>query len=56
VYEEPISDLCILHAQVETANEGELEVVLPPFLEIDRRVSNTKADEEKYGAFSISLM
>jgi len=34
VYEEPIKDLWILHAQVETANEGELLVDLPPFLDV----------------------
>lgn len=55
-YEEPVSDLCILHAQVETANEGDLEVDLPPFLEVERRIKNTKEDAEKFGAFAISLI
>lgn len=56
VYEEPIKDLWILHAQVETANEGELQVDLPPFLEVVRRIKNTKEDDCKYGAFAVSLI
>lgn len=56
VYEAPVSDLCILHAQVETANKGELLVTLPPFLQVERRINKTKVDEETYGAFSISRM
>mmetsp|Transcript_8456 Transcript_8456/g.13998 ORF Transcript_8456/g.13998 Transcript_8456/m.13998 type:complete len:413 (+) Transcript_8456:183-1421(+) len=55
-YDEPISDLCILHAQVETANEGELQVDLPPFLEVERRLKNIKEDDAKFGAFAISLI
>jgi hypothetical protein len=51
VYEEPIKDLRILHAQVETANEGELQVDLPPFLDVECRIKNTKEDDHKYGAF-----
>ena len=56
IYEEPIKDLWILHAQVETANEGELQVDLPPFLEVERRIKNTKEDDCKYGAFAVSLI
>jgi hypothetical protein len=48
--------MCILHAQVETANEGELEIDLPPFLEVERRLKNTKEDDHKYGAFAVSLI
>jgi hypothetical protein len=56
VYEEPISDLCILHAQVESSACYEPSVDLPPFLDVERRLENTKEDEEKYGAYSISII
>jgi predicted ATPase len=57
VYEQPVADLCILHAQVEAAEVGkEPEVDLPPFLNVERRLTNTKPDEHKYGAYSLSLI
>lgn len=57
VYEQPVTDLCILHAQVEAAEVGkEPEVDLPPFLDVERRLVNTKPDEQKYGAYSLSLI
>ena len=56
IYEEPIDNLWILHAQVETANEGELLVDLPPFLQVERRLKNTKEDDDRYGAFAVSLI
>lgn len=51
-----MKDLCILHAQVETANEGEMEVELPPFLDVDRRLKKTKEDDDSYGAYAISVI
>jgi hypothetical protein len=36
--------------------DGEPEVDLPPFLHVERRLSNTKEDEGQYGAYAISLM
>jgi len=60
IYEEPIKNLCILHAQVpvieNNTNEGELlQVDLPQFLNVERRLQNTK-DDLKYGAFAVSLI
>jgi hypothetical protein len=57
VYEQPISNLSILHAQVEASKDGESDppVQLPPFLNVERRIMNTKQDEELYGAFHISI-
>ncbi len=57
VYQEPVSDVCILHAQVKSTpdtpvNEGEVEI--PPFLDVDRRISNSEEDA-KFGAYNISL-
>jgi hypothetical protein len=52
IYEEPVSDICILHAQVEASKE---KVDLPPFIDVNRILLNSKPDEEKYGAFSLSL-
>ena len=64
-----VGDLCILHAQAEVSTSSSpvkggggggigasssAEVDLPPFLEIDRRLTSSKDDEKKYGAFSIS--
>jgi hypothetical protein len=54
MYEAPIDDLCILHAQVE-AEKGD-HVLLPPFLDVERLIERTKEDQEKYGAYSISLI
>jgi hypothetical protein len=56
VYEQPVADLCILHAQVEACEVGEPEVDLPPFLDVERRLTNTKPDEQMYGAYSLSLI
>jgi hypothetical protein len=58
VYVQPAPDLCILHAQVEQQgkDDKEEEVKLPPFLNVDRQVNDSKEDEAKYGAYSISLM
>ena len=61
VYNEPISNLCILHAQVdenpnidETSSETEIDI--PSFLDMERLIIDSKEDNEKYGAFNISLM
>jgi hypothetical protein len=56
VYEQPVMDLCILHAQVAAAEVGEPEVDFPPFLDVERRLTNTKSDDKKYGAYSLSLI
>lgn len=56
IYEQPAAGVCILHAQVEATDEGEPEVNLPPFLNIERRLTNTKADEQRYGAYSLSVI
>jgi AAA domain len=60
MYEAPVADLNILHAQVETSNVVDnysAHVVnMPPFLSVDRQLENTKEDEENYGAYSLSLI
>jgi len=57
-YEQPVSDISILNAQVEAAKDGaEPEVELPPFLDVEKRLSgDNKEDEEKYSAYSISII
>lgn len=64
-YQKPVDQLLILHAQVEGKKEdgtdaaasavSEPPVTLPPFLPVERRLTNSKEDEQKYGAYSISL-
>jgi len=60
MYEAPVSDINILHAQVEAKNNDhpnhKPEILLPPFLDVDRLLKQTKEDEERYGAYSLSLM
>jgi predicted ATPase len=57
IYQHPNPGLCILHAQVEaTTEEGAVEVELPPFLHVDRRIENTPQDDEAYGAYSLSII
>ena len=53
-YEEPTSDVSILHAQSETVGGEHAVVDIPPFLDVERRLEPTKADEDAYGAFGIS--
>jgi hypothetical protein len=55
LYEKPVSDIGILHAQVEAVNGEECKVELPPFLNVKRQLGFEDADE-KYGAFRISLI
>ena len=59
IYESPCDDINILHAQVEasaasTTNSN--SVIMPPFLNVDRRLENTKVDEKNFGAYSLSLI
>jgi len=58
IYQEPVhvKDLCILHAQVDATGEGEVQVDLPPFLNVERRLETTPEDNKRYGAFGISLI
>lgn len=56
VYVQPAKGLGILHAQVEGSDDGEPEVKLPPFLDVERRLNNSQEDELKYGAYSISVI
>lgn len=56
-YVEPVKGLAILHAQVEASpGDADPAVQLPPFLEVDRRLTNSKDDEDKFGAYGISLI
>ena len=60
IYKEPthVKDLCVLYAQVETENshDGEPQVNLPDFLQVERRVEKSANDYEDFGAFHISLI
>lgn len=51
VYKKPVDDICILHAQ-KSGGEGKVEI--PPFLNVDRLISDSEEDE-KYGSYKISL-
>ena len=55
IYDTPCKGMCILHAQVETGHAEELNVDVPPFLDIVRRLEGS-ADEQEYGAYSLSLI
>ena len=55
IYQQPVNHLSILHAQVEAKNEEDPAVTLPPFLQVERRLTTDKEDENAYGAYSISL-
>lgn len=56
-YQQPTEGLCILHAQVEVRDhQSEPVVDLPPFLQIERRLTNSREDEKQYGAYSLSVM
>ena len=57
VYEAPVEGLCILHAQVEaTADGDEPTVNLPPFLDVERQLTDSEEDKKKYGAYSLSII
>jgi len=59
VYQEPVSDMCILHAQVQSTSDSvdqDGEVSIPPFLEVNKKLSpDSEEDEKQYGAYHISL-
>lgn len=50
VYKKPVDDVCILHAQ----KSGGDEVVIPPFLDVERLITDSEEDE-RYGSYKISL-
>jgi hypothetical protein len=52
IYKEPIFGLCILQAQ----SESDMNEDIPPFLDVERALSNSDEDTKTYGAFSISLI
>jgi len=53
----PHEGLCVLMAQVEAcANGDEPEIVLPPFLDVERRITSSDEDKQKYGAYSLSII
>ena len=57
VYQQPVSDICILHAQVKTSPDSpdiSKEVEIPPFLDVDRLLTDSEEDK-RYGAYHISL-
>lgn len=58
MYKLPIDNINILHAQVEASLDGgDPKVELPPFLNVERQLSNTnEEDEKKYSAYSISII
>jgi hypothetical protein len=51
IYKKPVDNVCILHAQAKSGGE---EVEIPPFLNVDRLITDT-AEDEKYGSYKISL-
>ena len=56
LYKEPVSNVCILHAQVRSSPDstGE-EVSIPPFLEVEKKLMMHSEEDEQYGAYHISL-
>jgi AAA domain len=54
----PVPGLCILQAQVEalSSTSRKPEVNLPPFLVVERRILDTEEENEKFGAYSLSIM
>jgi predicted ATPase len=67
IFNEPDTGLCILHAQVnETMSDHkqnidledstDLLIDMPPFLDVVRRITSKKEDNDKYGAFNISVI
>lgn len=60
VYREPVSHICILHAQVQSADNGvapghDEEVAIPPFLEVEKKLMTHSEEDDQYGAYHISL-
>lgn len=57
MYETPVSDVQILHAQVEAKNgDQDPPVNIPPFLDVGRRLESTEDDDDNYGARGLSLI
>jgi predicted ATPase len=57
IYESPITDLYVLHAQVEPTDAQFVNnIIIPSFLSIDRKLENNREDEQNYGAYSLSLI
>ena len=55
MYQNPNPGLCILHAQVERTESKVAEVVLPPFLEVERQLGGSE-DEKLFGAYQLSII
>ncbi|KAL9182738.1 hypothetical protein ACHAXT_004017 [Thalassiosira profunda] len=57
VYQRPVSDVCILHAQVQSegTNDEDTSVSIPPFLEVDKKLMTDSEEDEQYGAYHISM-
>jgi predicted ATPase len=58
IYKEPVSHICILHAQVQTSKDSSNsveEVAIPPFLDVDKKLLTHSEDDDEYGAYHISL-
>lgn len=58
IYKEPVSHICILHAQVQTSKDSSdnvEEVAIPPFLDVDKKLLTHSEDDDEYGAYHISL-
>ena len=56
-YQQPVSDICILHAQVRSTPDDneDSEVSIPPFLEVDKKLMTHSEEDEQYGAYHISM-
>lgn len=56
IYQQPldVEKLCIVHVQQQSGSDEEYDVNLPEFLDVNRKIEDTKEDTEKYGAFNIS--
>ncbi len=59
IYKEPehVKDLCLCHVQTAADIEGnDDEVDMPDFLDVGRRLTDCKDDNQSFGAFNISLV
>lgn len=66
IYKKPMENLCIANAQVAASEiekgniDGkatkDIEVDIPPFLDVQRRLQSNQEDYEKYSSFHISLL
>lgn len=57
-YQQPVSDICILHAQVRSTPDStshDEEVAIPPFLDVDKKLMTHSKEDEQYGAYHISM-